>query len=119
MKHNTSVGTPISITGKLLLAAGLTLLLGGFAGCGNSPNSVDYQAYCSKLQECSGGVFPFQSVDQCAQANRTAVEAVSGECQNTTVDLLKCETNSGLCEDPNACESERDAQGSACSGEVL
>ena len=111
MKNSTSVGTSGSVTVKLLLAVGFAFLLGGFAGCGNSPNSVDYQSYCSQLEDCGGGVI---SVDQCAQTYRTIAENLGGSCQNAYVDWLNCKESNGVCEDN--CRSEGEAIDSNCSG---
>ncbi|GEM_PF-3649824 len=103
---------------KFLVAAGVALLFGGFAACGNSVGSVDYQSYCSQLQDCTGG-FVYDSINQCANSTRSLVEQLNGGCQNAYIDFLKCQDANGVCQAGSSCESESNNVSSSCSGNPI
>lgn len=103
--------------GSAFVGVCLVFLVGAFAGCGNSVGSVDYQSYCSQLEECSGGAI---TIENCPQTYRTIAENLSGSCQNAYIDLLNCQVdNNAVCGNATACMSESENLSSSCDTNPL
>lgn len=101
---------------KILMTAGVALLLAGLSGCGG--NNVDYNKYCEAERECLGQDNfnqQYGSIGECADDLRSEVDSLSGDCKNSYTSWLSCQANNGgTCNTSTACTEQAFEVASNC-----